>query len=163
MADGAPLDEVVDYGERRMRAALGDAARRHAGVRPTCSTRPAPAPGQRAPARIAVAVTVDGDEVTFDFTGTDAQRAGQRQRGRGGDGVGGGVRPAVGRRPDHPRQRRRHAPGTVLAPAGSIVAARPPAAVGAGNVEVSQRVADVCFGALAQVVPERVGRGARGR
>ena len=41
-------------------------------------------------------------------------------------------------------------PVTVRAPAGSIVAARPPAAVGAGNVEVSQRVADVCLGALAR-------------
>ena len=48
-------------------------------------------------------------------------------------------------------------PVTVVAPPGTLVAARPPAAVGAGNVEVSQRVADVCLGALAQAVP-RPGR-----
>ena len=42
------------------------------------------------------------------------------------------------------------------------MAARPPAAVGAGNVEVSQRVADVCLGALAQVVPDRVGAAGQG-
>ena len=34
-----------------------------------------------------------------------------------------------------------------------LTGARP---MGAGNVEVSQRVADVCLGALAQVVPDRV-------
>ena len=50
----------------------------------------------------------------------------------------------------------------VVAPAGTIVAARPPAAVGAGNVEVSQRVADVCLGVLAQVVPDRVPAASQG-
>src|SRR5207249_1298193 len=50
----------------------------------------------------------------------------------------------------------------VIAPAGSIVAARPPVAVGAGNVEVSQRVADVCLGALAQAMPGRVGAASQG-
>jgi N-methylhydantoinase B/oxoprolinase/acetone carboxylase alpha subunit len=44
----------------------------------------------------------------------------------------------------------------VVAPPGTIVAARPPAAVGAGNVEVSQRVADVCLAALAGPCPARV-------
>ena len=34
--------------------------------------------------------------------------------------------------------------------------------MGAGNVEVSQRVADVCFGALAQAVPGRVRRASQG-
>jgi N-methylhydantoinase B/oxoprolinase/acetone carboxylase alpha subunit len=48
------------------------------------------------------------------------------------------------------------APVRVVAPAGTVVAARFPAAVGAGNVEVSQRVADVCLRALAQIVPDRV-------
>jgi N-methylhydantoinase B len=50
----------------------------------------------------------------------------------------------------------------VLAPQGTIVNARPPAAVGAGNVEVSARVADVCLGALAQAVPGRVGAASQG-
>jgi N-methylhydantoinase B/oxoprolinase/acetone carboxylase alpha subunit len=51
---------------------------------------------------------------------------------------------------------------TVLAPEGSVVAARPPAAVGAGNVEVSQRVADVCLGALALALPEQVPAASQG-
>ena len=53
-------------------------------------------------------------------------------------------------------------PVHVIAPAGTIVAANPPAAVGAGNVEVSQRVADVCLGALAQALPDRVGAAGQG-
>ena len=43
-----------------------------------------------------------------------------------------------------------------------MVAALFPAAVGAGNVEVSQRVADVCLGALASVAPGRVGAAGQG-
>jgi N-methylhydantoinase B len=42
------------------------------------------------------------------------------------------------------------------APEGSIVNARPPAAVAAGNVETSQRIVDVLLRALAQAIPERV-------
>ena len=54
-------------------------------------------------------------------------------------------------------------PVRVVAPPGTIVAARPPVAVGAGNVEVSQRVADVCLGALAQAVPDASAPPARAR
>ena len=53
-------------------------------------------------------------------------------------------------------------PVVVIAPPGTVVAARPPAAVGAGNVEVSQRVADVCLGALALAVPGRLGAAGQG-
>jgi N-methylhydantoinase B/oxoprolinase/acetone carboxylase alpha subunit len=53
-------------------------------------------------------------------------------------------------------------PVRVVAPAGTVVAAEPPVAVGAGNVEVSQRVADVCLGALALAVPDRVGAASQG-
>jgi N-methylhydantoinase B/oxoprolinase/acetone carboxylase alpha subunit len=53
-------------------------------------------------------------------------------------------------------------PVHLIAPAGSVVAALLPAAVGAGNVEVSQRVADVCLLALAQAAPEQVGAAGQG-
>ena len=53
-------------------------------------------------------------------------------------------------------------PVRLVAPAGTLVAALPPAAVGAGNVEVSQRVADVCFGALARACPDRVSAAGQG-
>ena len=48
------------------------------------------------------------------------------------------------------------APVTVIAPPGTVVNARFPAAVAAGNVETSQRIVDVLLRALAQAIPERV-------
>ncbi len=48
------------------------------------------------------------------------------------------------------------APLEVIAPEGSVLNARPPRAVAAGNVETSQRVVDVVLGALAQALPGRV-------
>lgn len=50
------------------------------------------------------------------------------------------------------------APVAVVTRPGSIVDAQRPAAVGVGNVEVSQRVADVVARASAQAVPSGAGR-----
>jgi N-methylhydantoinase B len=47
-------------------------------------------------------------------------------------------------------------PVRVLAPEGTIVNARPPAAVAGGNVECSQRIVDAVLRALAQAVPDRI-------
>ncbi len=47
-------------------------------------------------------------------------------------------------------------PIRVLAPEGSVVNAREPAAMAAGNVETSQRITDVLLGALAQAAPDRI-------
>jgi len=44
----------------------------------------------------------------------------------------------------------------VISPEGTIVNALPPAAVSAGNVETSQRIVDVLFGALASALPGRI-------
>ncbi len=46
-------------------------------------------------------------------------------------------------------------PIEVIAPEGSVVNARAPAAMAAGNVETSQRITDVLLGALAKAAPER--------
>ena len=48
------------------------------------------------------------------------------------------------------------APIEVRAPEGSVVNARPPAAVAAGNVETSQRIVDVLLRALARALPDRI-------
>jgi N-methylhydantoinase B len=53
-------------------------------------------------------------------------------------------------------------PVRVIAPAGTVVNARPPAAVAGGNVETSQRIVDVLLGALAQAVPHRIPAGSSG-
>lgn len=50
----------------------------------------------------------------------------------------------------------------VIAPSGSVVAAEPPAAVAGGNVETSQRIVDVLFGALAEALPAVVPAASQG-
>ncbi len=47
-------------------------------------------------------------------------------------------------------------PVQVVAPEGTVVNARPPAAMAGGNVETSQRITDVLLGALAQAAPSRI-------
>jgi N-methylhydantoinase B/oxoprolinase/acetone carboxylase alpha subunit len=158
--DRGVLDAIVDYGERRMRAALGalpDGEYTFADV--LDSTGGA---GDLGPARIAVRVTVVGDEVTFDFTGTDAQRPGTVNAVEAVtvSAVAFALRSVVD--PSLPANGGLFRPVRVVAPGGSIVAARPPVAVGAGNVEVSQRVADVCLGALSLAAPDRVGAASQG-
>jgi N-methylhydantoinase B len=53
-------------------------------------------------------------------------------------------------------------PINVIAPEGTVVNARPPAAVAGGNVETSQRIVDVLLRALAQAVPDRIPAAASG-
>ena len=50
----------------------------------------------------------------------------------------------------------------VIAPPGSLLNARYPAAVAAGNVETSSRVVDVVLGALLQAIPDRICAAAHG-
>lgn len=53
-------------------------------------------------------------------------------------------------------------PIAVIAPAGTVVNARHPAAVAGGNVETSQRIVDVLFKALAQAIPKRIPAASQG-
>jgi N-methylhydantoinase B len=50
----------------------------------------------------------------------------------------------------------------VIAPEGTIVNARPPAAVAGGNVETSQRIVDVLLRALSHAIPDRIPAAASG-
>ena len=101
--------------------------------------------------------------MTFDFTGTDDQRPGNMNAVEAVTVERGRVRDPHGDRSDAPRERRRDAAGADRrARRDRWSRAVPPVAVGAGNVEVSQRVADVCLGALAQAVPERIGAASQG-
>jgi len=50
----------------------------------------------------------------------------------------------------------------VIAPEGTVVNARPPAAVAGGNVETSQRIVDVLLRALAHAIPDRIPAAASG-
>ncbi|HVM04381.1 MAG TPA: hydantoinase B/oxoprolinase family protein [Acidimicrobiales bacterium] len=158
---GEPLGEIVDYGERRMRAALSevpDGTWHFEDVLDSCG----PGDAQRRPARITLDLTVSGDTVTFDFTGTDGQRPGNVNAVEAvtASSVAWALRSVTD--PTIPANGGAMRPVRVVAPRGSVVNAVPPVAVGAGNVEVSQRVADVCLGALAQALPGRVGAAGQG-
>jgi N-methylhydantoinase B/oxoprolinase/acetone carboxylase alpha subunit len=161
LASTAPLDEVVDYGERRMRAALSalpDGRFRFEDVLDSAGPRPE----QQSPTPVVVTLTVDGDRATFDFAGTGAQRPGNVNAVEAVtvSSVAFALRSATD--PTIPANGGAMRPVEVIAPPATVVAARPPAAVGAGNVEVSQRVADVCLGALALAAPGRLGAAGQG-
>lgn len=53
-------------------------------------------------------------------------------------------------------------PIAIIAPPGTIVNARPPAPVAGGNVETSQRIADVLFKALSQAMPDKIPAASQG-
>jgi N-methylhydantoinase B len=53
-------------------------------------------------------------------------------------------------------------PIRVIAPSGTVVNAKPPAAVAGGNVETSQRIVDVLLKALAQAIPDSIPAAASG-
>jgi N-methylhydantoinase B/oxoprolinase/acetone carboxylase alpha subunit len=55
-----------------------------------------------------------------------------------------------------------YSPLKVTAPLGSVLNPRPPAAVSAGNVETSQRIVDVLFGALHPALPDRIPAASQG-
>ena len=157
----APLDEIVDYGERRMRFVL-DALPDGEWHFEDLLDSAGPTRLQQSPTRIVLALSVRGDGATFDFTGTDPQRAGNVNAVEAvtASAVAFALRAATD--PTIPANGGAMRPVRLLAPPGSVVAAMAPVAVGAGNVEVSQRVADVCLGALAQVVPGEVGAASQG-
>jgi len=143
----AGFDEVLAYAERRTRDALGrlpDGVYRAETELEGDGVTDADIP-------IRVAVTISGDSARIDFAGTS-------------DAVAGNVNCpiAVTRSAcyfalrvllpeDVPACAGTYAPLTIDAPEGSLVNARPPHAVVAGNVETSQRIADAVLRALSQV------------
>ena len=53
-------------------------------------------------------------------------------------------------------------PIKVIAPEGTIVNARPPAAVAGGNVETSQRIVDTLLRAMSRALPDRIPAASQG-
>jgi N-methylhydantoinase B/oxoprolinase/acetone carboxylase alpha subunit len=155
------LEDVVDYGERRMRAALRDLPDGTFTFSDVVDSV-GPRPGQQVPAVVRVTVTIRGERITFDFTGSSPQQPGNMNAVEAVtvSAVAFALRSVTD--PTIPANGGVMRPVEVIAPAGTIVAAEYPAAVGAGNVEVSQRIADVCLGALAQAAPDRVGAAGQG-
>jgi N-methylhydantoinase B/oxoprolinase/acetone carboxylase alpha subunit len=157
----APFDEVVAYGERRCRAALGALADGEWSAEDQMDSTGS-ADEQQRPARLHCTVRVRGERIEFDFTGTDAQRSGNTNAVRAvtESAVAFALRSVID--PGLPATAGTMAPVSIITEPGTLVDARYPAAVGAGNVEVSQRVVDVVCRALAEALPHRVGAASQG-
>jgi N-methylhydantoinase B len=141
------MDELHDYSERLVRTAIAQLP----DGRFEAADVVEPAGGGELELR--AAVTIEGDELEIDFAGTAAQHDGNLN-----------CPLAVTRSacyfvvrcltdPDVPASGGAFVPVRVLAPEGSLVNARAPAAVAAGNVETSSRIVDVVFAAFGRAVP----------
>ncbi|OGF17300.1 MAG: 5-oxoprolinase [Candidatus Eisenbacteria bacterium RBG_16_71_46] len=108
------------------------------------------------PIAIAARVSLDGDRLRVDFTGSAPQAAGPVNAVEPVTRAATlyAVRCVLGG--DIPVNHGAFLPIAIVAPWGTVVNARPPAAVSAGNVETSQRIVDVVLGALARALPGRV-------
>ncbi len=114
------------------------------------------------PVKIAVAVKFAGNTVRIDFTGTDPQVEGSINAV---EAITYSACFYVFRcllMEDVPATAGLMRPIQVVAPPGTVVSARPPAAVAGGNVETSQRIVDVLLNALAQALPDRIPAAASG-
>jgi len=105
---------------------------------------------------ITVAVTISGEHLHADFTGSAGQIAGNINAVEAVTLSCLYYAVRVATDPTIPANGGCYRPVTLKTEPGSIVDATRPAAVAAGNVETSQRIADTLLGALAQAAPDRV-------
>jgi N-methylhydantoinase B/oxoprolinase/acetone carboxylase alpha subunit len=118
------------------------------------------------PLPISVTITIDDERMLVDFSGTAPAVAGNL------NAVPAIVKSAVAYcvrclalallQTDLPMNEGAFLPLELHIPPGSLLDPHPPHAVAAGNVETSQRVVDVVFGALAQALPELVPAASQG-
>jgi N-methylhydantoinase B len=110
----------------------------------------------RRPVRLRVRIQIRRDRATVDFAGTSPQCRGSVNAVLAitHSAVFYVFRCLLGE--DAPACAGLMEPIAVRAPEGSVVNARPPAAVAAGNVETAQRIVDVLLKALARALPERI-------
>jgi N-methylhydantoinase B len=127
--------EVWDYAERRTRAAI--AAMPDGRYEATETVEAA-----EGDLEIRAAVEIAGDTVRVDFDGTAPQHGGNLNCPLAVTVSACCFVLRVVADPDAPASGGAYAPLEVVAPAGSLVNARAPAAVVAGNVETSSRIAD---------------------
>jgi len=146
---------LLDYGERRMRSALANLNEGTFAFEDWIEWG-------EVDLAIRVAVTVGDGELVADFTGTDSQIKGNL------NAVEAVTRSClyyavrVATDPTIPANGGCYRPLRLVAPPGSLVNAIDGVAVAAGNVETSQRIADVLLGALAGAAPERVPAASQG-
>ena len=109
-----------------------------------------------------VKITVKGDEMNVDFTESAPQVSGflNAVRSITVSCVLYTVRCLLPE--DVPTNQGLMRPIKVITKEGTVVDARKPAALAAGNVETSQRIVDVIFGALSQAIPDRIPAASQG-
>lgn len=146
---------LLDYGERRMRAALSRLPDGSYDFVDWMEWDDRDVP-------IKVVVTVDGDSLLADFAGTHPQIPANFNAPLAVTRSCLYYAVRVATDPTIPANGGCYRMLELRAPVGSLVAASPPAAVAAGNVETSQRIADVLLGALAQAAPDRVPAASQG-
>jgi N-methylhydantoinase B len=142
----AAMDELHDYSERRVRAAV---ARLPDG---RYEAADAVEPMDGGELAIRAAVTVAGEELEIDFEGTAPQHGGNLNCPLAVTRSGCYFVVRCLTDPDVPASGGAFAPVHVRAPQGCLVNARPPAAVAAGNVETSSRIVDVVFAAFGKAL-----------
>ena len=141
----AAMTATIDYAERRMRACLQVLPD---GIRHAEDVLEA----REGDLTLRLAATVAGDELTLDFTGSSAQHAGNLNCPLSVTRSACWFAVRVLTDPDIPPTAGASRPITVIAPEGSLLNARPPAAVVAGNVETSSRVADLVLAAFGRAL-----------
>jgi N-methylhydantoinase B len=136
---------VLDYAERRTRACLAELPD---GTREAADVLEA----TEGDLELRLAATVRGDELVLDFAGSAAQHAGNLNCPLAVTRSACLFAVRVLTDPDIPPSAGAHRPISVTAPAGSLLNARPPAAVAGGNVETSSRVADLVLRAFGRAL-----------
>lgn len=143
----AAFDEVVSYGERRARELVG---RLQDGVYEAFGEIEGDGNSDD-DFRIAASVTIEGDGVNVDFDGSAPQVAGNVNCPLAVTRAACFFALRVLLPSDVPSNEGVHRVMSISAPERTLVNAARPAAVVAGNVETSQRIADTVLQALAQV------------
>ena len=114
------------------------------------------------PVPIAVAITVAGDELKVDFTGTSPQRPGciNAPQAVTVSACLYVIRCIVGEQA--PANQGCLRPVEIITPLGTLVNPEPQRGVAGGNVETSQRIADVLLAAMAEALPELIPAASQG-
>ena len=134
-------DEVLDYCERRTRACLAELGD---GVREARDVLEAP----EGDLELRLRAELRGERLLLDFTGSAAQHGGNLNCPLAVTASACLFAVRVLTDPDIPPTAGAYRPVEVRAPAGSLLNAAPGAAVAAGNVETSSRVADMVLSAF---------------
>jgi N-methylhydantoinase B len=144
------MEEILAYAERRTRSALDGLPDGSYSAEDVLEDDAGP---ESRDITLRVEATIRGDRLTLDFTGTDPQVEGNLNCPLSVTKSAATFAVKVLTDPDAPPSAGAYRPIEVLAPEGCLLNAHPPAAVAAGNVETSSRVADLVIAALAGARP----------